>query len=140
MRRATVARCAQALQLSPHDLASLPIDELLKAPKKSTHSTKSVASAQLYEFATQPELLAWAERNRERAEQLTPDELDELLSLQGVGGPLTPIGVERFVEVIERKRELIRKVHAIAGTEFLPFLEQIVQLLYEKIQPYRDRK
>ena len=93
----------------------------------------------LYEQATQPQLLSWIERNPDRARQLTSEEIDELLSLQGTGGPLTSIGVEHFVEVIERKRKLIQQVHAVAGTEFLDVLEKLVGLIYEKVQPYGDR-
>ena len=87
----------------------------------------------------QPELLAWIERNPERADQLSVEEREELLSLQGVGGPLTAFGVAHFVGLIERKRWLKQKVVAIAGTEYLDLLEQIVELVYEKIQPYRDK-
>jgi hypothetical protein len=43
------------------------------------------------------------------------------------------------VEVIERKRVLVRRVNAIAGTEYLEFLEKFVELLYEKVQPYANR-
>jgi len=32
------------------------------------------------------------------------------------------------------------KVQAVAGTEYLDFLEQFVDLLYEKVQPYADRR
>src|SRR5262249_48794285 len=83
--------------------------------------------------ASQPELLAWVERNPERARQLTPAEIDELLSLQGTGGPLTAFGVERFVELLERKRRLISQVHAIAGTEDMEMLEKLVGLIYGKV-------
>jgi hypothetical protein len=62
-----------------------------------------------------------------------------LLSLQGTGGPLTTIGVEHFVGQIERKRKLIHKVQAVAGTEYIDLLEQLVNLMYEKVQPYGDR-
>ena len=72
--------------------------------------------------------------------ELGPDEIDELLSLQGTGGPLTAYGVEHFVELIERKRRLKEQVDAIAGTEYLEFLEKLVGMLFEKIQPYGDRK
>ena len=44
------------------------------------------------------------------------------------------------VPLIERKRGLKEKIEAIAGTEYLDLLEQFVQVLYEKIQPYADRK
>jgi hypothetical protein len=67
------------------------------------------------------------------------EEIDELLSLQGTGGPLTNIGVERYVELLERKRKLIHQVHAIAGTEYLDVLEKLVALMYERVQPYGDR-
>jgi hypothetical protein len=93
----------------------------------------------LYEQATQPELLAWLERNPDRARRLTSTDLDELLSLQGTGGPMTGFGVEHFVELIERKRKLKDQMDAIAGTEYLDLLEQLVRLMYEKIQPYRER-
>ena len=94
----------------------------------------------LYEEATQPELLAWMERNPDRARQMTPDEVDELLSLQGTGGPLTSFGVERHVELLERKRRLMQQFHTIAGTEYLDLLEKIMGLIYDKVQPYADRR
>ena len=59
----------------------------------------------LYEEAMQPELKAWAERNPDRAAQLAPDEVDELLSLQGTGGPLTGFGVAHYVALLERRRK-----------------------------------
>jgi hypothetical protein len=93
----------------------------------------------MYDLATQPELRAWMERNSDRARLLSEDEMDELLSLQGTGGPLTGFGVEGFVQRIERRRKLIQQVQAVAGTEYLELLEQLVSLLYEKVQPYRDR-
>ena len=51
----------------------------------------------------------------------------------------TSFGVQHFVDQIERKRRLIHQVHAIAGTEYVELLEKLVALLYEKVQPYRDR-
>ena len=136
MRNATVGACARALGLSVNDLRSLPLERLL--PRMNT-AEESTARARGFEEATQPELLAWLERNPDRSRHLSGDEIDELLSLQGTGGPLTAFGVEHFVELIERKRRLIHQVHAIAGTEYLDLLEQLVNLLYEKVQPYKDR-
>jgi len=136
LRNATVGACARALGLSVNDLRSLPLERLL--PRMNT-AEESTARARGFEEATQPELLAWLERNPKRSQDLTGEEIDELLSLQGTGGPLTAFGVEHFVELIERKRQLIQQVHAIAGTEYLDLLEQFVALLYEKVQPYRDR-
>jgi len=87
----------------------------------------------------QPEVRVWLEQNPERAADLTGDELDELMSLQGVGGPLTPFGVAEFVTRLERRRRLVQKVIAVAGTEYVDMLESFVELLFEKVQPYRDR-
>jgi len=90
----------------------------------------------LYEQAAQPEVMAWIERQPDRARQLSGEEIDELLSLQGTGGPLTSAGIEHFVALIERKRRVVQQVHAIAGTDYLELLEKLVALLYEKVQPY----
>ncbi len=140
LRNATVGACAKALGLSVSELRELPLDRLLLR-MNSQHLASGAGTAQhLYEQATQPELRAWLERNPQRAARLTSSELDELLSLQGTGGPLTAFGVEHFVELIERKHQLIDKVHTIAGTEYLDLLEKMVELMYEKVQPYRDRE
>ena len=138
LHNATVAACARALGLGVDELRQVPIERLL--PRMHTPVVPGESLRRLYETASQPELAAWMERNPERAAQLTPDELDELLSLQGTGGPLTSFGVEHFVTMIERKRDLIDKVQAIAGTEYIDFLERFVDLLYEKVQPYGDRR
>jgi transcriptional regulator with XRE-family HTH domain len=138
LRNATIGACARALGVSVNDLRTLPIERLLP---RMAHPPADGEAARTrgFEEATQPELLAWLERNAERAQQMNGEETDELLSLQGTGGPLTAFGVEHFVDLIERKRRLIHKVHAIAGTEYLDLLEQFVGVLYEKVQPYRDR-
>jgi transcriptional regulator with XRE-family HTH domain len=138
LRNATVSACARALSLSVSELRNLPLERLL--PRMNTPPpTGDETLRRLYEQAAQPELLSWIERNYERARQLTAEEIDELLSLQGTGGPLTSIGVEHYVDLIERKRRLIHQVQAVAGTEYLDLLEKLVNLLYEKVQPYRDR-
>jgi transcriptional regulator with XRE-family HTH domain len=138
LRNDTISRCARGLGITVNDLYSLPLERLLA--RLSLPATDSAfLSRQRYDRATQPELQAWLERNPDRARQLQPEEMDELLSLQGTGGPLTRIGVEHFVGLIERKRQLVQKVHAIAGTEYLDLLEQFVDLLYDKVQPYADR-
>jgi hypothetical protein len=137
LHNATVCACARALGLSVSELRSLPLERLL--PRMHTPVAGQVSVRQLYERATQPELIAWIERNPERAARLTPEEIDELLSLQGTGGPLTAFGVAHWVELIERRRRLLEKTAVVAGTEYIDLLEQFVGLLYEKIQPYRDR-
>lgn len=140
LRNVTISRCAKALGLPVNDLRNLPLERLLPRMNGQTPVQDDERLQQLYERATQPELLTWLERNPDRARQLTAEDVDELLSMQGTGGPLTSFGVERFIELITRKRNLIRQVHVIAGTEYLDLLEKLVALLYEKVQPYPDRK
>ncbi len=139
LRNGTVSRCARALDLSVNELRSLPLERLLPRVNNPRPTDGDANLRHLYELATQPEFLAWIERNPDRARRLNDDEIDELLSLQGTGGPMTPLGVEHFVAVIERRRKLIEQVNAIAGTEYLDLLEKLVTLMYEKIQPYADR-
>ncbi|MFL5241355.1 MAG: helix-turn-helix domain-containing protein [Gemmataceae bacterium] len=139
LRNATVGACAKALGLSVNELRTQPLERLLPLMNASPPTTDRGDHARLYELATQPEFVAWLERNPERAGRLSEDDIDELLSLQGTGGPLTAFGVEHFVDLIERKNQLICKVHAIAGTEYLDLLEQMVSLMYDKIRPYADR-
>jgi transcriptional regulator with XRE-family HTH domain len=140
LRNATVSKCARALGLPVNELRSLPLERLLARMNGQAALGGDETLKRLYEQATQPELQSWIERNPERARQLSPEEIDELLSLQGTGGPLTGFGVEHFVDLIERKRRLIHQVHAIAGTEYLDLLEKLVGLMFEKVQPYPDRK
>lgn len=140
LRIATVSACARALDLSVNDLRTQPLDKLLARVRAAAGLPGGDKLSHPLDAATQPELKAWIERNAERARQLSAEEADELLSLQQEsGGPLASFGVEHFVEIIERKRRLIQQVHAIAGTEYLDLLEKLVGLIYDKIQPYRDR-
>ena len=137
LHNATVSACARALGVSVNDLLTQPLEKLLPKMRVSLPVKESLRV--LYEQATQPELLAWMEGNTERAARLTPEEIDELLSLQGTGGPLTSFGVAHYVDQLERRRKLLEQVAIIAGTEYIDMLEQFVGLVYEKIQPYKDR-
>jgi transcriptional regulator with XRE-family HTH domain len=146
LRNATVSACAKALGLTVSELRDRPLEQLLIRMNRHVGSgpQQRVTSGddqlrRLYEQAAQPELQAWIEAHPERARQFSAEEIDELISLQGTGGPLTPAGVEHFAAVIERKRRLLQQVHAVAGTEYLELLEKFVGLLYEKVQPYGDR-
>jgi transcriptional regulator with XRE-family HTH domain len=139
LRNATVGACATALGLTVSELRGMPLERLLAKMHGQRTGQDQETRNRLYEQATQPELRAWIERNPERAAKLSDAEMDELLSLQGTGGPLTSIGVEHYVEQIQRRRRLLERVETIAGTEYVDLLEQLVGLIYEKIQPYGDR-
>ena len=93
----------------------------------------------LHDRATQPELVAWLERNPDRARRLSAEDRDELLALQGAAGPLKTFGVEGFVQRLERRRKIVERIHAIAGTEYLDLLEQLVDLIHDRVQPGQRR-
>ena len=137
LHNSTVQACALALGIGPHELRTEPIERLL--PKVRPTRTAAEQRRRLFEQAMQPEMLVWMQQNPDRVGELTAEELDELMSLQGVGGPLTPFGVAEFVQRLERRRKLVHKVIAVAGTEYVEMLETFVELLFEKVQPYRDR-
>jgi outer membrane PBP1 activator LpoA protein len=93
----------------------------------------------LFEKATQPELRSWLERHPERSRQLSDDEIEELLAIQNTGRPLSAYAIEEIVTQMERRRNLIDQVLVIAGTRYLELLEQMVGLIYEKVQPPAGR-
>lgn len=136
---ATVQACAKALGVSVHELRSLPLEQLLMRVRGQSALDDDPTFQRLLEGAEQPDLRAWLERNNERARRLTIAEVDELLALQEQGGAISAIGVERFVELLERKRELIERIRILAGTEYLNLLEQLVEVLYEKVHPEQSR-
>ena len=141
LRNATVSAIAKALGLSVLDLRTLPLERLLPRMSQQAQERASQGDTlrRLFDKAEQPELLAWLERNSDRARRLTADEVDEVLALQGPEGPLAAFGVDGFVARLERRRVLVQRVCAIAATEYLDLLEQLVALLHEKVQPNRDR-
>ena len=139
LRNATVLACARALGLTVSELRSLPLERLLPRMHGAPPAEDDEKFKRLYDLGTQPELLAWLERNAERARRLSNRDIDELLSLQGATGPLAKFGVDHFVDLIERRRTLREKVEIIAGTEYMPFLEQFVGLLYERVEPPAER-
>jgi transcriptional regulator with XRE-family HTH domain len=138
LHNATVSACARALNLPVSDLRHLPLDRLLPRMRNSHAYQNDDALKKLYEQATHAELRAWIERNTERAKLLKDDEIVELVSQQGADGPLSKLGVDHCVSLIERKRRLFEQVRTIAGTEYLELLEKMVTLIYEKVQPYGD--
>jgi transcriptional regulator with XRE-family HTH domain len=136
LRNTTVGQCAEALGLTVSELRNLPLDRLLPRMHGKPPADDE-ALRLLYERAALPDLVSWIERNRDRAAQLRPDEIQEILDLQTPGGPLEKLGVENFVELIERRRMLVCRVREIAGTEYIELLEQLVQLIFDKVKPRR---
>jgi transcriptional regulator with XRE-family HTH domain len=131
---ATVQACAKALGLTVGELRALPLDRLIPRMHGQSLPEGEETLKRLYERSAQPELRGWLDRNTDRARQLTPAEVDELLASQEEG-TLSRVGVERFIELLERRRRLVERVRAVAGSEYLDLLERFVELLYEKVRP-----
>ena len=132
LRNATVSQCAEAFGFTVSELRNVPLDRLmLKLHGKAPADEATLKF--LCDNVTLPELAAWLERNPRRAAELTPDEATELLDLQAPGGAMAKLGAQHFVELIERRRRLLCQVRAVAGTEYLGLLEQVVGLVYEKV-------
>ncbi len=134
LRNLTVEKCAKGLDLTVSELRNLPLDRLLPRMHGKPPADEEAIKL-LYDRAALPDLIAWLDRNRDRAGELRPDEVQELLGMQGQGGPLEKVGVEHCVELIERRRRLICRVKEIACTEYFDFLEQCVKLIHEKVKP-----
>lgn len=132
LRNATVSQCAEAFGLTVNELRTLPIERLL-ARVHGKPPADEEALKLLSDRAVLPELMNWLGRNQDRAAGLQPDEVRELLDMQAPGGPLERLGVEHFVDFIERRRGLLGQVRLIAGTEYAGLLEQFVGLLAEKV-------
>ncbi len=136
LRNATVSQCSEALGLTVSELRNLPLDRLLPRMHGKPPADEEALKL-LYERAALPDLVNWIERNRDRAAALLPEEIQELLGMQEPMGPLQKLGVENCVDLIERRRRLICQVKEISGTEYLELLEQLVQLMFEKVKPRR---
>jgi transcriptional regulator with XRE-family HTH domain len=137
MRNATIGACAKALGLSVNELKTLPVERLLQRLRQPPPPVNGDDRLhRLYQQATQPELRAWLDRNPERSRQLTDEEIDELLALQGEA--LNAIGVETFVCKLERRRNLMEQVRVVADSELVEALETIVGLMYDKVSPYHE--
>jgi transcriptional regulator with XRE-family HTH domain len=139
LRNATVSQCAEALGLTVSELRTLPLDRLLPRMHGKPPADEEALKL-LYERATLTDLVNWLERNKDRAAELRPDEVQELLEMQDPGGPLAKLGVENCVDLIERRRRILCQVREIAGTEYLDLLEQLVRLIFEKVKPPPARR
>src|SRR4051812_32434746 len=139
LRNATVSQCAAALGLHVNELRDLPLERLLPRMHGRKLPEDEGGRKKLLERASTPELIAWLEHNPDRAAHITVEEAEEILGLEGPNGALARLGAEAVIEQIERKRRLLRRVSAISATDYVDLLEQVVGLIFDKIQPPRGR-
>lgn len=105
-----------------------------------TEAERNLCTRRRMERQMQPLVYEWMEDNPVRAAAMSEDEIDELFSMFGVGGPLTLEGVEHFVRMIERKREVYRVVGELMDTHLADVIEGIATSLHGLVQVYPDRR
>ena len=136
LRNQTIFGCAQALDMSVTQLCD---PAKFAASNPAGHANRPFLTEDLrYDLATQPQVREWLDNEKTDAARYTQDEIAELLSMQGTGGPLTEEGLKAALRLLDRKRRLIERIQVIAGTEHLDLLEGIVECLFERVQPYAE--
>lgn len=135
LRGDTLKACAQALGCSVDELTHLSAEALLRRAAQADAPGAAPSPDALR--AEQPALADWLEAHPHHG--LSAAQLAELASIQGVGGPLTAEGVAHFVDRVRRKEKLLRQVEILAGTAYLPLLEQLAELMLAKLDPLAHR-
>jgi hypothetical protein len=118
----TVRACAEAFGVSCLALRCEPIATLLAQMREPIAASEEVAAL------------------RASFPLLTDDDINEVLAVKEERGPQSPFAMGEHARRLERRRRLANKVLIVAGTEYVDLLEQFVDLLYEKVQPYADRR
>ena len=134
LRNRTIFGCARALNMAVADLRGQ--SGLATSASVGVRNRPILTEDLRYDLATQPQVKQWLENEANEAARYSQDEIGELLSMQGTGGPLTAEGLQAALRLLDRKRRLVERVQIIAGTEHLSLLEGIVDVLFERVQPY----
>lgn len=90
-------------------------------------------AARAFDRATNPEVLAVAERHPAAFTNLTPADWDELHSVFGTGGALTEDGVLAQAVRLQVKRELIRQLEVVLETHLGEAATAMIRGLYERV-------
>jgi len=134
----TVRKIAVALELP---VAVLLGDESAApaAVRPSAPAPRRRSRRPTFDAATNP---AVAEVMREQPHLFdgwSPDDVDELQSLFGTGDGLTPRGVERAAESINRRRETVHKLQVVLETHLSKQAMEMVDVLYQLVEPRQMR-
>lgn len=133
LRNRTVQSCANALGLTVAELTDKAIPELLER----VQSPKSALTLEEIRSSL-PGLATWMEHHPDQAIGLTADDLRDLAMSHCSEKGQAPAQWDPVVDRIRRKRDLLHKVEILSGTEHLPFLEWLTNLLYEKVNVRRE--
>lgn len=134
LRNRTVQSCAAALGLSVAELGAKSVEDL----QARIHGAQTPPTRDDLR-AAHPALAAWLDAHPERAAGLTAADMRELAARAGAKPDSSADQWTHYVDRLHRKRDLLRKVELIAGTEHLPLLEELVNLMFEKSHGRKDR-
>ena len=139
LRNSTILACARALGLSVSDLRTRPLDKLLPLMRDAQPSDGEAGLRRLHDQATQPELVAWLERNPDRRGGCRQRTATNCWPCKARRGRSEPSASRVSCNAWKRRRKIVERIHAIAGTEYLDLLEQIVDLIHDRVQPGQRR-
>ena len=100
-------------------------DELFQSPALLAH--------RLFDRATNPAVEQAVEQSPHWFEDWTEGDFDELYSRFGTGGELTPQGIEKTVQMMNRNREVHRQVALVLESSEADLLVKMVHVLYHRI-------
>lgn len=120
----------------------VPVESLLKAEWPEAADVAPVRpdlGMRAFDAATNPAVAAALRERPELFAGWSVEELDELQSLVGAGGALTPRGVELAAEAINRRRETIHKLQIVLETHLCEDATKMVDMFYRMVQPPQMR-
>ena len=136
----TLRKIAEALDLSIEVLLGEQPPQADRTRSPATGRPPHSQSAPDFDVATNP---AVAEVMREQPHLFTgwtQSDVEELVSLFGTGGGLTPRGVELAAESINRRRETIFKLQVVLETHLRKEAMEMIDVLYRLVQPPQMRE
>lgn len=105
----------------------------------ASDSSQRDAASRRFDAATNPVVADVMREQPHLFSGWTQSEVDELVSLFGTGGGLTPRGVELAAESINRRRETIFKLQVILETHLSKHAMETIDMLYQLIEPRQMR-
>lgn len=125
----------------------LPVETLLEHEQPAAHgvSGSTARSAQRdaarhdFDAATNPVVANVMREQPHLFNGWAQVDVDELVSLFGTGGGLTPRGVELAAESINRRRETVFKLQVILETHLSKHAMESIDMWYQLIEPRQMR-
>jgi transcriptional regulator with XRE-family HTH domain len=126
----------------------LPIEVLLGEQPPPAHGKRSPVTgrpphspaARDFDAATNPAVADVMRQQPHLFAGWTQSDVEELVSLFGTGGGLTPRGVELAAESINRRRETVFKLQVVLETHLRKDAMEMVDMLYRLVQPPQMRE